>query len=86
MIPLALALVFGSLFFQALPWPEAWRAHKPWSCPTCQIGWSILSYTFSPWWRSEDHLTVLAAGGLALVLLALVGWLKGPPLVPPSGP
>jgi hypothetical protein len=81
MIPLALALVFGVLFIRALPWPEAWKHHKPLSCDACCVGWSLMGS--SPWWAAS-YETVLAAGGLALLLLALHGWLKGSSLVPPG--
>ena len=81
-VRLSLVLVFLVLVVQALT-PQAWRNTKPFSCSLCLTWWGVVAYTLSPLWRSEGYQEVLAAGGLALLLLALHGWLKGPPLIPP---
>jgi hypothetical protein len=82
-VRLSLILVFAVLVVQALT-PQAWKNTRPFSCQLCLTWWGVVAYTLSPWWRSEGYETVLAAGGLALLLLALHGWLKGSSLVPPG--
>lgn len=83
---LSLILVFLVLIVQALT-PQAWKNSKPWSCQLCLTWWGVVGIcivrSYGPIWTS-DRALVLAAGGLALLLLALHGWLKAPPLIPPT--
>lgn len=86
MVKLSLILVFLVLVVQALT-PQAWKNIRPFSCQLCLTGWGVILVcvvrSYGPIWTS-DRALVLAAGGLALLLLALHGWLKGSTLLPPA--
>lgn len=85
MTQLALSLVLTVLFVRALWfWPEGWLRRKPLVCDACCVGWLTIPVL---WFHSYLGLTAFEAmggAGLALLLLALHGYLKSTLGPPPS--
>lgn len=71
----ACLLTFVVEFVRALPFPLAWRAQKPLSCPACMTGWTVIGVgTFELFTRGNPAFfpLLLSSGGITLILLAIL--------------
>ena len=85
----ALTILIGIELVKALPWSEKALAARPLSCRVCLISWGTIVLAALATWQlgfTMAFFHIPCAGGITLLLSALLERLKGPELVPPTTP
>ena len=83
----ALVIFFVVELFRSVHWPKEWRERRPFNCSVCQTFWASLVIGVLLWriGNVQSALQIgLPSAGLALLLVNVNGYLRGPPSLPPG--
>lgn len=74
--------LLGIELARALPWAPSVRQRKPLACDACMAGWAAVIDALVLWRAKGDPWMAGVAGGLTVLLLALLAYLRGPSSLP----